>query len=106
MTERKPKGCDEVFARRPQDPMLVRPGEGEATNGIPVVREIVPRRRAQHQVQFFTGEQSVGHCRHDPRPAPMGSRRLARVVRQQVQRHAQVGLGVCPPRRPGVTGLR
>ena len=97
MTEGKPKRCDEVFARRSQNPTLVRPGKGDVTDGIPVVREVVPRRWAQHQVELFAWKQSVGHFRHDSRPAPVSSGRLTGVIRQEIQSHAQVGLDVCLP---------
>src|ERR1700679_2244656 len=94
MVEREPKRCYEGLARRSQDTMLVRPWERDVMNGTSVVWEEAACRGTQHQVEFFTRQQAIGHLWHYSRPAPVGPGRLTWVFGEQIQGHAQVGLVV------------
>ena len=81
--------------------MLVGVREGEVADGVAVVGEVLPHRRAHHQVEFLTREESIGHGGHDAGPAPVGPRRLTRILREQIERDTKSGASGRRGRRHG-----
>jgi len=86
---------------RPQESMIVRPRKCQVLDGLPVVREVSPCRRAQHQVELLAREQAIGHLGDNARPAPMSPRRVLGILGEQVDGHSQRCVVADEPRMLG-----
>ena len=73
VAEGEAERSEEVLTRRSQDSMLVRPREGDVTNGLPVVGVNAPCGGAEHQVELFAREQAICHLGHHARPEPVST---------------------------------
>ncbi len=92
MTEGKANRSEDVLARRSQESMFIRPGKGDATDGLPIVSVKASGRGTEHQVEFFARLEAIGHLGHHSCPEPVSPRGMVGVLRQQVDGHAETGI--------------
>ncbi len=85
-----------MLAERPQVPALVRPREGDVPDPVPVAPMSGLGPAADHEVQLLALGEELHHLGDDPRPEPVGARRMVRVVREQVDGDAH-GFRTPPP---------
>ncbi len=104
MTERESNRREEVLARRPQQPMFIRPGKRDAADSLSIVAVESSGRGTEHQVEFFARVKATSHLGHHSRPEPMSPRGMAGVLGEQVDGHTETCIAGSGLRRPGRSG--